>query len=45
LRRATSVWAGAGDAIAAAVRSRCDRKLIAGRFLTAYESLLQLDVP
>ncbi len=45
LRRATSVWAGAGDAIAAAVRSRCDRKLIAGRFLTVYESLLQLDLP
>ena len=44
LRHANAVWAGAGEAIAAAVRSRCDRRVIAGRFVTAYESLLQRDV-
>jgi glycosyltransferase involved in cell wall biosynthesis len=43
LRRVGAAWAGAGEIIAAAVRSRCDRRVIAGRFVAAYENVLQRD--
>jgi len=41
LRRVSATWTGAERVIAAAVRSRCDRRVIAGRFVTAYENLLE----
>jgi glycosyltransferase involved in cell wall biosynthesis len=40
LRGVTAAWAGAAETIAAAVRSRCDRQVIARRFVTAYQELL-----
>ncbi len=44
VRRVSTMWAGAGEIISAGVRSRCDRPVIAGRFATVYDSLVNRDV-